>query len=67
MPVSVHSSTATIAKQDRARIDHTGRVSFVLDLDIRMAVEDQAQAQGIGVEEWLQQVANDALRSYIGI
>lgn len=42
-------------------------VSFRLDPDIRLACEDQAQAQGMGFDQWLEQTVNDALRGYLGI
>ena len=42
-------------------------VSFRLDSDIRLACEDQAQAQGIPWQDWLQQTMNDSLRAYLGI
>ena len=42
-------------------------VSFRLDSDIRLACEDQAQAQGMEFDLWLQQTLNEALHGYLGI
>lgn len=64
--LSQHAGNLT-AQATPAITSLAGRVQFTLDSDIRLACEDQAQAQGIPFGEWLQQTVNDALRAQLGM
>lgn len=65
--VSAAQTHATTAAARPAMLDLTKPVSFLLDEDMRLACEDQAQVMGVPFETWLQGAANDALRSMLGL